>query len=141
MNGWIPHCQKNCVERHALQPRAENIFKIQMVGLSWRLPASQMRFPSNVAPTQTSLPWISFEVNMSNLNWPVSYTYKYIINIKYMINIRLPAGSIPHAAGRVKEQGGGLVHGGEAGLKAARAAAPLKVFSSQNKNRWFVRNV
>ena len=62
------------------------------------------------------------------------------MNIKYLTNIRLPAGSIPHAAGRVKEQGGGLVQGGEAGLKAARAAAPLKFFS-QNKNRWFLRNV
>ena len=59
--------------------------------------------------------------------------YNEYMNIKYLINIRLPAGSIPHAAGRVKEQGGGLVHGGEAGLKAARAAAPLKFFFSKQK--------
>ena len=56
------------------------------------------------------------------------------MNIKYLINIRVPAGSIPHAAGRVKEQGGGLVHGGEAGLEAARAAAPLNVFFSKQKD-------
>ena len=51
----------------------------------------------------------------------------------------MPAGSIPHAAGRVKEQGGGLVHGGEASLQAARAATPHKFFLSQNDKCCFYK--